>query len=106
MAVVGQHVEQQGGAQDIGSGIVANPVHGLPGSRLRGQMNHRSNVTQGQNPIPALADIAPHDFYTVFLEQSAQLGLRIHPMDLRAQIVQQAHRHAALDQCPGKRQAR
>ena len=74
MAVVGQHVEEQGGAHDIGTGVVANPVHGLPGSRLRGQMDHRSNVTQGLNPIPPLADIAAHHLDTVFLEQSAQLG--------------------------------
>ncbi len=75
MAVVGQHVEQQGGAQDIGAGVVANPVHGLAGPGLRRQMDHRIDIAQGQNPIPALADVAAHYLHVMFLQQSTQLGL-------------------------------
>jgi hypothetical protein len=104
VALVSQHIEQQGSTQDIRSGIVANPVHGLTGSGFRGQMNHGTDIPQGQDPIPALAYVTPHHFYIVLLEQRTQLGLRIHPMDLRAQVVHQAHRHPALDQCPGERQ--
>src|ERR1700692_4914429 len=40
----------------------------------------------------------------VLVEQRTQLELWVQAMDLRAQIVQQAYRHAAPDQCPRKRQ--
>ena len=102
MTVVGQDVEQQGSAKDIGAGVVANPVHRLACSRLRSQMNDRRDVVQGRNPILALADIATDDLYVLFLEQGSQLGLGNRAMDLRAQIVQQTHRHTAPDQLPGK----
>ena len=105
MGLVSQHVEQQGSTQDICSGIVANPVHGLTSSGFRGQMNHGIDVPEGQDPIPALADVTPHHLYFVLIEQSTQLRLRIHPMDLRAQVVQQAHCHSTLDQGPGERQS-
>jgi hypothetical protein len=67
-------------------------------------MDDRRDVTQGLDPIAALAYIAAHDFNPVFVEQSAQFRELVHPMDLRAEIVHQAHLHAALDECPGKRQ--
>jgi len=68
-------------------------------------MDYRRNVTQGLNPIASLTDIATHHFDTMFLKQGTQFGYLIRTMDLRAQIVHQPHLYAALDECPGKRQA-
>ena len=104
MAVISQHVEEQRGSQHIRAGVVANPIHGLAGPGFRCQMDNGSDIPQGLNPVPALANVAPHYLDVVLLKQRTQLGLRIDAMDLRVQIVHQAHFHAAPDQCPGEGQ--
>ncbi len=104
VVVVGQDIEQEGSTQDIGAGIVANPVHGLACSCLRGQMDHRSDIAQGRNPVPAAADIATNHLHVGSPSRVPSSGLRDRTVDLRAQIVQEAYRHAASDQRARERQ--
>jgi hypothetical protein len=59
-------------------------------------MDYGSDIPKSQGPIPALANVAPHDLDVSFLKLT-QLRLRVDTMDLRVQVVHQAHLHPAPD---------